>query len=237
MLGCVVEGRDGIIGEIKGVYFDDREWVLRYVLLETNAWFNRRHVAVLPSFLRQRDWGAGMVRADLSRGQAKEGPGVDSTRPISRHQEMQIHQYYEMPRYWDNGGESRAINAGGPRTLVAGVLAGEATLRNAKDMCGFGIKAHDGRSGSVSDFIVDDDRWTVCYIIVAVGNWCSGKKALISPAWVGEVSAVDEDITVGLSRDMIKSSPAYDPTMPFSRPFADKLVDHYGVPGYGRADE
>jgi hypothetical protein len=29
---------DGIIGKRKGFYFDDEAWVIRYVVVNTNAW-------------------------------------------------------------------------------------------------------------------------------------------------------------------------------------------------------
>jgi hypothetical protein len=63
-------------------------------------------------------------------------------------------------------------------------------------------------------------------------NWWSGKKVLVSPAWIDNVSWQDSKVYVGLYRETIKSGPEYIESMPITREFEKRLYDHYGRPAY-----
>ena len=39
---------DGDIGWIEGFYFDDRQWTVRYIIVNTGGWFNESKVLVSP---------------------------------------------------------------------------------------------------------------------------------------------------------------------------------------------
>jgi hypothetical protein len=92
--------------------------------------------------------------------------------------------------------------------------------------------ANDGEIGHVDDFLVDDENWTIRYVVVDTRNWWPGKKVLISPEWIRSVSWTDSRVYVDLSRDTIKNGPEYDPSTPLSREYENRLYKHYGRSQY-----
>ena len=54
-------------------------------------------------------------------------------------------------------------------------------LRKMKDLKGFAIGAKDGDIGEASDFIFDDNNWTVRYLVADTERWLPGRRVLISP--------------------------------------------------------
>lgn len=67
----------------------------------------------------------------------------------------------------------------------------------------------DGEIGHVDDFIIDDETWTIRYLVVDTRNWLEGKKVLVSPQWIERVSWSESKIHVNLPLDAIKEAPVY----------------------------
>ncbi len=85
-----------------------------------------------------------------------------------------------------------------------------------KDVTGYSIQKTDGEIGHVDDFIVDDDAWTIRYMVIDTGTWLPGKKILVAPRWIATVDWKNSNVYVNLSREAIKSGPEFDfrPTGP-----------------------
>jgi hypothetical protein len=92
---------------------------------------------------------------------------------------------------------------------------------------GYHIRASDGEIGHVEDFLVEDELWTVEYLVVDTRNWWPGKQVLISPEWTTSVNWHDSIVEVNLERATIKAAPEYDPTQPVTREFETRLFRHY----------
>lgn len=54
-------------------------------------------------------------------------------------------------------------------------------LRSLKDLERCTVSASDGDVGSVANFLLDDERWTIRYLVIDTSNWWFGKKVLIAP--------------------------------------------------------
>jgi sporulation protein YlmC with PRC-barrel domain len=44
-----IAAKDGDIGRIKDVYFDDHEWTIRHLVVDTGGWLTGRKVLVPPN--------------------------------------------------------------------------------------------------------------------------------------------------------------------------------------------
>ena len=55
-------------------------------------------------------------------------------------------------------------------------------LRGAKDLRDYAIRAIDGAIGKVDDLYLDNESWSVRYLVVNTGNWLFRQESLISPA-------------------------------------------------------
>ena len=77
---------------------------------------------------------------------------------------------------------------------------------------GFHVVAMDGPLGHIDDFIVDEDTWQIRYLVIDTSNWMGGKWVAISPSSVTHIEWAKQSVTVGLTRDEIKSSPTLEET-------------------------
>jgi uncharacterized protein YrrD len=99
--------------------------------------------------------------------------------------------------------------------------------RNIKSLLGFTVGGLDGEIGKVDEFYFDDESWTIRYLIVATGNWFSGRKVLISSDALLASDWNNKIFRVNLTIDEIKNSPDIDTEKPVSRQEEIKLNLHY----------
>lgn len=98
--GCSLAASDGELGNVREFYFDDQSWTVRYLVVDTGAWLNRRRVLIAPSALREVDEQSGVIGVNLTQEQVRSSPDVDSAKPVSRQQEEALHQHYGWAPHW-----------------------------------------------------------------------------------------------------------------------------------------
>ena len=243
-IGHELRARDGIIGEVKDLYFDDERWCLRYFVVETGVWLKRRQVLISPEAVHAPEWSARVLPVDLTQDQVRESPSVETDRPVSRQYEETLRQHYGWPFYWGAGypGPGFALPPE-PSISVQTTLhsvetkssvpeAGDPHLRSINEISHYRTQAVDGEIGHAVDFLIDDRSWDIRYLIVDTKNWLPGKKVVVSPWWISEMKWLESEIVIDLAKDTIKSSPEYDPEHPMTVDYAGKLHDYYGRPRY-----
>jgi len=105
-------------------------------------------------------------------------------------------------------------------------------LRSTRQLARYNIKATDGEIGHLEDFLFDDETWEIRYAIIDTKNGWSGKKVLIRPQWIKQTIEADREISLNISRESIRQSPAWDPDRPISREYELRLHNHYGYAPY-----
>jgi hypothetical protein len=111
-------------------------------------------------------------------------------------------------------------------------------LRCTSAVKGYRIEAVDGEIGHVDGFLVDETSWAIRYMEIATKNWWPGKKVLVSPAWIDEVSWLRSQVTIDVSREAIRGAPEYDESVPVTLAYEDRLFRHYGkTPAWLHEDE
>jgi sporulation protein YlmC with PRC-barrel domain len=228
---------DGVIGEVKDLYFDDRHWTIRYLVVDTGNWLTGRKVLISPYALGDLNKEEKQIAVSLTKKQIEESPSLTSDKPVSKQFEASYYLYYGWPMYWDGPhpwGFSPDImrEQEKKRKSTHGEKAWDPYLRSTQDVKGHTIQASDGEIGTVDDFIVDDHTWAIRYLIVDTGIWLPGKKVLVSPQWIERVSWEELTVFVNLSRETIKQSPEYTETAPLSRDYETGLYRHYDRQGY-----
>lgn len=106
-------------------------------------------------------------------------------------------------------------------------------LRSLKGLEGYAVSATDGYIGSVANFLVDDERWVIRYLVVETGGFFSGRRVLISPVSFRQVhwrSTLGFDLA--LTMDKVKNSPSIDVDKPVSRRHELDWFDYYGYSHY-----
>lgn len=242
--GHALEAQDGLIGQVKDFYFDDHQWHIRYVVVETGAWLQSRRVLISPVALRDYDGTSEVFPVNLTKEQVRTSPAIDTDKPVSRQHEEALQQHYGWPGYWEGifgaGGLAAPITVqptpeettepGPTDGLQPLKKRGDPFLRSVNDTIGHHIEASDGAIGHAEDFLLDDEHWLIRYLVVDTRNWWPGKKVIVAPAWILDVSWEKKRVVVNLTRDMIRQSPPFEPTMPWNEDYATALHEHYGRP-------
>lgn len=105
-------------------------------------------------------------------------------------------------------------------------------LRSVKEVKGYTLRADDGKIGHCTDFLFDDEIWTIRYMVADTGRWLPGKKVLISPISLGEPDWASNLLPVLLSKKQIEQAPELDENAPVSRQYEIKYHEYYGWPTY-----
>jgi uncharacterized protein (TIGR02284 family) len=245
LTGYSILATDGQIGKVAEFYFDDITWTIRYLVVDTGNWLVNQKVLISALVLGQPEGQTRQLSVDLTQKQVENAPSIDLDRPVSRQHEIALHDYYGWPWYWISvpGG---VYPLGVPPVAPSEIIKDEEDeleekeppeeqradphLRSTAEVMGYHIAATDGEIGHVEDFIVDDESWTIHYMVVDTRNWLPGKKVLLSPAWIDLVSWPELRVHIGVTQERVKNSPEYDPSIPVNREDGTRLYDFYGRP-------
>lgn len=248
--GFAIEATDGRIGTVSDFLFDDTTWKIRWMVVQTGSWLTNQKVLVHPSAILRMDARLEEVLVRLTRQQVRESPGIISDAPVSRQMETNLQGYYGLDPVWGGGNYfgRYASGMGGafdpsPSGFDSDLLEadrpaasredGDPHLRSLAAVVGYHIQASDGPIGHVENFLVDDATWGIRYLVIDTKNWWSGQHVLISPFAVRGISWTDRDVTVAVTREQVRGSPAWDPATMINEDFEKRLHGHYGWAGYG----
>ena len=258
---CAIRATDGIIGQVKDLYFDDKAWVIRYLVVDTGTWLSSRKVLISPIAIGHPNWTEKVLPVSITKEQVNNSPAIDTEKPVTRQHETTYLGYYGYPYYWGGAGlwgggmypgmlMTGYSGFGAPSPVVrpeveeANARAEAARhrdddphLRSCKAVKGYQIRATDGDIGHVQGLLVDEETWAIRYIIVDTSNWWLGHQVLIAPQWIQDVSWPDAKVSVSLTRQAVKDAPPYDPAVPLDRRQEIGIHKHYGRPGYWVGEE
>jgi PRC-barrel domain len=247
--GSAVAARDGVLGSVDEVYFDDEAWGVRYLVVDTGSWLNGHRVLISPYSVKHTDPGASAVSVDLTREQVRNSPGINTQQPVSRQHELEYLRYYGYPAYWGGRdswgmggfpvlgpmqiGPGMGTEEVEPVELGAGTQPTDVHLRSTDAVTGYHIEARDGSIGHVSGFIFDDEAWVIRYLTVDTRNWLpGGKTVLLATQWVDAVDWFGSSVATELTREAIKNCPSYDDMVPLSRTYEAALHTFHSKDGY-----
>jgi len=242
--GYAIEARDGLLGTVSDLLFDDVGWAIRWLVVDTGNWLPGRKVLLPLSALGQPDRALRHFPVELTRKQVKGSPDVDIDQPVSRQVEVHVYSYYGWDPYW-GGSLNPTSNAiatpfAAPFHLPGSTLrdlggadarpdVDDPHLRSVAAVTGSHIHATDGEVGHVEDLLVDDTAWRIRYVTVDTKNWWPGEKTLISPSSVRAINWEDRAISLNVSRQKVKDSPPYDPSITVDGAYDETFLTYYGI--------
>ena len=185
------------------------------------------------------DWESKTFPVRLTQEQIRNSPDIDTKQPVSRQHEVELSQYYRWPMYWESGFYPGAVFGMLPlcpmsdaRTVTNDEAStqkrpGDPHLRSTASVTGYYIHATDGEIGHVADYIVDDETWTLRFLLVDTRNWLPGKTVLLSPRSITRVEWADSMVYVNLSRESVKQSPGFNHRQLAGMSTVSTPADHY----------
>src|SRR5665647_654166 len=144
LYGHKLGASDGEIGHVKDFYFDDQNWAVRYLVVDTGSWLPGRQVLISPHAFGRLHQAGKLLSVSLTRKQIENSPSIESHKPVSRQYEEEYYRYFGWPFYWRGD-----------------AVRGDAKLRSTQTVNGYRIEASDGTIGHVCDLMMDEKNWTI----------------------------------------------------------------------------
>ena len=99
--GYYIAAADGDIGHVEDFLVDDREWAIRYMIVDTRNWWPGKKVIISPEWINRVSWPDSRVYVDMSRQGVKTAPEYDPDRPLEREYETRLFGHHKRRTYWD----------------------------------------------------------------------------------------------------------------------------------------
>ena len=206
---------DGEIGHVKDFYFDDQNWAIRYLVVDTGSWLPGRQVLLSPYSLGRLDQAEKVLRVNLTRKQIEDSPSIDLHKPVSRQYEEEYYRYFGWPYYWQGDAlwgmsgfpildlpatlaESESAAASAPPTERA-----EAHLRSTQAVNGYHLRTGSETIGHVCDFMMNTESWAIGQLVVKTGHRLSGKEILIETKNVDRISYDESTVFASLAPEAV----------------------------------
>ena len=258
LMGCPVQGSDDAVGVVKDFLFDDQTWKIRWMAVEAGPWLaGRRRVFIHPSAIAplalppkpnlpmMSSPATLQLSVALTRAQIEAGPHAHEDQPVTKDMEALLYDYYGSDPYWGashfGGGvlpnaESEIVEAAARRNADAQIppVDGADHLHSIAEFTGYAVHAVDGDIGHIENCLADDGNWEIRYLVIATRNWWPGKVVQLAPYAVKDLDWFGEHINLNVTRDQVKSAPAWDPLAMADEVSEADLHRHFGWPGYDR---
>ena len=221
LYGDKLGASDGEIGHVKDFYFDDQQWVVRYLVADTGSWLPGRKVLISPHAFGSLHQAGKVLLVNLTRKQIEDSPSIESHKPVSRQYEEDYYRYYGWPYYWEGNGlwglsgfpllELPPNPPPGDLATASGRFpeSAEVHLRSAQAVNGYHIRASDGAVGHICDFMMDDQSWAIRELVVKTGHRFSGKEVEIPASQVDRISYEESTVFVKLTSAALEQSPSH----------------------------
>ena len=99
--GLHVQALDGELGHVEDFIIDDETWAIRYLIIDTKAWWAGKHVLVAPQWIERISWDESKVYVNLSRERIERSQEYVPN-SLSREYETELYRHYDRHAYWIN---------------------------------------------------------------------------------------------------------------------------------------
>jgi hypothetical protein len=211
--GFSLSATDGEVGRIEEVYFDDRNWAIRYLVVKTGSWLSGRKVLISPQAFDRSRWNGETFPVNLTKKQILNSPDVDTEIPLSSKHTASINKYYLWQTFMDDGFYAPA-HCDPPDLSEDAEMDNQSDdhfhLRSTRQTKGYHIYATDGEIGYVCDFIVSDEDWKMEYLVVVAKSIFGDQKILISVRDIREIKWASSNIYLDISVKAVEQSRIFD---------------------------
>lgn len=207
LLGHSIHASDGLIGTLEDFYFDDSQWVMRYLVVDVGKFLHRRKVLISPVAILGIDAATKTVSLKHSMDQIKKSPDIDVDKPVYRQLEEQLANYYGWVAHWTPQHDL-------PEPQAQAVPTGDTHLRSMNNVCKYTVMGFDGRVGSIADFVLDDNGWRLSLVVLDTSHYLSAGQVVVPALRFKGIRVEDREISVDLNKADVEKAPRLDPTRP-----------------------
>lgn len=239
MIGYEVLCPEGIAGTVDDFYFDNKQWRIRYLVVDISMLVPGKKVLITPGmFIDRPDWDSRSFAVGLSTQTVMNSPDIDTEKPVIRQTEVEVHNYFSQPYYW----AALSYPSGSmPGIVIPGENGSETDmspdemekgehLHSLKDMMDYAVLARDSSDGKLDDIIIDDEQWVIDSLAASGKGYFQGKKYLVKPETVERVDHTQKIILLSLTSVQVKENRKYDPAEPVNVKMEERKYDYRGKP-------
>lgn len=219
--GKTVEARDGEIGSVADVLFDDTRWVVRYLVVDTGHWLPGRRVLISPASVSMLPPADERVLLDLSREQVRGSPDAFTDLPVARQFEEAHARHYGYPFYWNGpylwGEMQQPVTGSPPVTAPPGGANAERTdelkqeeararhshLRSVEEITGYSVMARDGYAGHIDDLLMERSDWSISAALVDTAKVFSRGHVWLPVSEILEIDWIAREVRASTSGDAL----------------------------------
>jgi len=172
-----VLARDGRIGSITDLYFDDVSWLVRYLVVDTGHSMPQREVLLPPAIIAREQPQEDSVQLAWTRAEVEWSPDADTDMPVYR-------QY--------------GVADVAPR--------GDPHLRSSEVVMDYAVEALDGAFGHIADMLADDRDWSLTGLVVFAASWPGGLQVVVPPAAVTAIDRPARKVQLRAPRTELRRS-------------------------------
>lgn len=220
-----IDATDGEMGKIKDLYFDDKNWAIRYAIVDTRKWLPGRKVLLSPETFVNFNEADKKLEVEYDKEHVRNSPPIPEDRPVTRDAETSLIGYYGWSRHWltdarwgaDNGPITSAFDQGDSmgqqvrEDIPPETARPDYDLRSEEETLVFKVHADDGKIGTVVDFVYDDQSRNIQYIVVQSSeNYVDTEFYIYRPEEIESVDWFEQDIYVKDSIASLKQNKVYE---------------------------
>lgn len=178
LLESTVSAPDGELGTLHDVYFDDESWSIHSLAVATLDWLPGLVLLLAPRTLAALDRSSRLLQTRLTRATVEENPVAIEDNAVSRQRGAHHGDRGPWHPYWLS--TPSAIEASASiaplRTHVTDQQTGSRlgdpdhppSLRSARTLVGYAVRAREEKLGELVDFVVHDDEWKLTSLVVGL---------------------------------------------------------------------
>lgn len=213
-----VSALDGDIGYCKDFLFNDEQWNLHYMLVDTHRWLPGGQKVLLSSnIIRDIDRDKRIIYINQSRSDIEGSPALPSNEPISRAYEKTYQCYFDYA-YFNVGPNPLDSYFMGTHLENIKIVAAPKEPESEKNhehsvqfVEHYDLQTSDKRHGHIIDFIISDQDWRVVYLAVDIKHWLlNSETVVVAPDKLQNVSWPQQKVFVDLTAKTIESLPTYN---------------------------
>lgn len=234
LYGFSIAGAGGEIGRVRDVYFHDRQWPLRYLVVDTDRWPGGRQILISPRSVIGIDHDRKRLHTTLTETQLTAHPG--GVGEVTSDRSNGWSRYRPGERADDLPSAASAGNPGALTALLVDKICdeqstpGEPHLRSTRSVSHHYIHALDGDVGHVTDLLYEETSWRIRFVGAATGSWWPGRKVLLPVCCLSWLSWDAHTLNVRACRERIQLAPTYNATRPADEEYLARLAAYYACP-------
>ncbi|RZK00974.1 MAG: PRC-barrel domain containing protein [Flavobacterium sp.] len=203
---------DGEIGKVKDIYFDDSNWMVRYLVADTGNWLFERKVLISPIAVEQPfEIHNNVINLKLDKQQVKNSPEIDTDLPFSLQQESSLFDHYSWPSFGraGMGWPTTSVLRGTSAVINKAELQAEFDphLRSFQHISKYEVYHEYGRVGIVKDLIVDTVNWSIPFLLFDDVFTSDQERVVVSTTKILSIDWDTFQIRISLSQEEVKNAP------------------------------